>query len=156
MFKKVVPDTRKCEFEHFRILIDKCGVRFFSKYRAKKVRKRVGNYRSVQSLYRDTAKNYLAEKEAARLEKEFNLPRTQVDKINRFYEYLTILHPYNVPFTYLVISLVPKKDQEYPHPRLSYCPASGLQGTRVRYHLQIQGEEALGCESGAETTSHIQ
>ena len=30
MFKKVVPNTRDCEYEHFRTLIDKCGVRFFS------------------------------------------------------------------------------------------------------------------------------
>ena len=93
MFKKIVPDTRNCEFEHFRRLVDKAGVRFFSRYRTKKVVKLVGNYSNVQSLYRDTAKTYLQEKEAKRREAEFNLPTTQVDKINRFYEYLEILSP---------------------------------------------------------------
>ena len=75
MFKLIAPDTRSLEFKEFKTLIDHVGVRFYTKVRKKRVKKKIGNYDHVSKRL------YLPPpvQEVKKVEKKY--PKLESDKI---------------------------------------------------------------------------
>ena len=46
-FKKCAPTVRTVQFKEFKQLIDKIGIRYYSRVKKKHVRRHIGNYKSI-------------------------------------------------------------------------------------------------------------